>query len=98
MSVLDNTNQISSRFENLHGQVDDVLNVMKHNTKCCLERDRGLEELFLRAEALEHQACIFVKRATHVKKKTKLRARKWTWIFAGIAVIFIAVISTILFY
>jgi sulfur transfer protein SufE len=84
-------------MEILHGQMDDVLNVMKENTKRVLDRGHRLDELFERAEVLEQQATIFVKTTTHIKKKAKFRAAKWTLILAGFVVIFIAVISAILF-
>ncbi len=90
-------NRINSQLDKLHSQVDDVLNVMKENTERVLDRGHRLDELSERAEALEHQASIFVKSATHVKKKSKFRAKKWTLILAGIVVIFIAVINAILF-
>jgi vesicle-associated membrane protein 3 len=84
-------------MEILHGQMDEVLIVMKYNTQRVLDRGHRLDELFERAEALEKQATIFVKSATHIKKKAKFRAAKWTLILAGFVVIFIAVISAILF-
>jgi hypothetical protein len=99
MSALMNKskNRITSKMDLLHGQMDDVLNIMQENTKKILDRGHRLNELFERAEALEQQATIFVKSATHIKKKPKFRAAKWTLILAGFVVIFIAVISAILF-
>ncbi|EFX71669.1 hypothetical protein DAPPUDRAFT_28709, partial [Daphnia pulex] len=82
----------SRQLDILHGQMDDVLKVMKENTKRVLDRGHRLHELSERAEALEQQATIFVKSATQVKKKAKFRAAKWTLILAGFVVIFIAVI------
>jgi vesicle-associated membrane protein 3 len=97
MSALMKSNGMKSQLDQVNAQVDDVLNVMKENTKRILDRGHRLNELFERAEALEKQATIFVKTTTHIKKKAKFRAAKWTLILAGIIVICIAVISAILF-
>ncbi|KAK4030111.1 hypothetical protein OUZ56_023068 [Daphnia magna] len=66
------TTKRPSHLEDLQGQVDEVMDVMRHATEAVLYRGARLNELSARAEALEHQANAFLKRTTNIRKKTYL--------------------------
>lgn len=91
------TTKRPSHLEDLQGQVDEVMDVMRHATEAVLDRGARLNELSARAEALEHQANAFLKRTTNIRKKEKKNHRKWTLILGGMAVITLAIVNAILF-
>lgn len=100
LSVVSEPKQLSTRLpsqlEATQRQVDEVVQVMRKNLERIEARGEHLDEMQMRAAALETQAQEFNVQSTRLQKQMWWKNMKWTLIAIGTVTTIVAIIIIIL--
>lgn len=81
------------QLEDVQRQVDQVVEVMKKNIEGIERREQNLNELELRADALNQQSVEFAQTSNRIQRKMLWENRKWTLIAIGTATLVLSIIA-----
>ena len=82
----------------INAQIQDVKLTMEENVVKVIKRGENLDQLGNKAQTLEKNADIFVKRTKEVKKKFQLKNLKWTIALITFLILLGLVIGTIIYF